>query len=66
MLIYGANIMNVQGPNHSRIPSLLIPLPDQILEDERNQEPRTIVDACSRWDGSETSDEHGCVDEADP
>ena len=25
-------------------------LPNQILKDEPNKEPRTIVDACSRWD----------------
>lgn len=36
------------------------------MEDEPNKEPRTIVDASSRWDSRETGDDDGCADIADP
>lgn len=37
-----------------------------MLEDERNKEPRTIVDACSRWNSWETSNDDRRADVADP
>jgi len=41
-------------------------LPNQILEDKRNEEPRTIVDARSRWDCRKTSKDNRCADVASP
>ena len=47
-------------------PPSKIPLPNHILEDESNKEPRTIIDARSRRNSWQSSNDDGRADVASP